>query len=61
MIKLTQSGQDPGLVAETILKAIEDPNHRIRYLAGKDVEQIMEIKNKLSDEDFHNMLKKMGG
>ena len=58
--RLNESGQDPGFVAKIIKKAIEDPNPRLRYLAGKDVEQIMEIKNKLSDEDFHNMLKKMG-
>jgi NAD(P)-dependent dehydrogenase (short-subunit alcohol dehydrogenase family) len=57
--KLNESGQDPGFVAKIIKKAIEDTNPRLRYLAGKDVEQIMEIKNKLSDEDFHSMLKKM--
>lgn len=61
IIKLNESGQDPELVAKIIMKAIEDANPRLRYLAGNDVEQIMEIKNKLSDEDFHNMLKKMGG
>lgn len=59
MINLIENGQDPRFVAEIILKAIEDPTPRIRYLAGKDVEQIMEIKSKLSDEDFHSMLKKM--
>jgi NAD(P)-dependent dehydrogenase (short-subunit alcohol dehydrogenase family) len=58
--KLNESGQDPGIVANIIKESIEDTNPRLRYLAGKDVEQIMEIKNKLSDEDFHRMLKKMG-
>lgn len=58
--KLNESGQDPGIVANIIKEYIEDTNPRLRYLAGKDVEQIMEIKNKLSDEDFHSMLKKMG-
>lgn len=58
--KLNESGQDPGIVANIIKESIEDTNPRLRYLAGKDVEQIMEIKNKLSDEDFHSMLKKMG-
>ena len=57
--KLNESGQDPGFVAKIIKKAIEDTNPRLRYLAGKDIEQIMEIKNKISDEDFHSMLKKM--
>lgn len=59
MKNLIENGQDPRFVAEIILKAIEDPIPRIRYLAGKDVEQIMQIKSKLSDEDFHIMLKKM--
>ena len=58
--KLNESGQDPGIVANIIKESIEDTNPRLCYLAGKDVEQIMEIKNKLSDEDFHSMLKKMG-
>jgi NAD(P)-dependent dehydrogenase (short-subunit alcohol dehydrogenase family) len=58
--KLNESGQDPGIVANIIKESIEDTNPRLRYLASKDVEQIMEIKNKLSDEDFHSMLKKMG-
>lgn len=58
--KLNESGQDPRIVANIIKESIEDTNPRLRYLAGKDVEQIMEIKNKLSDEDFHSMLKKMG-
>lgn len=60
MVKLIESGEDPEFVANIILKAIKDSNPKLRYLAGKDVEQILEIKSKLSDEDFHNMLKKMG-
>ena len=42
-----------------VLDAINDSNPKLRYLAGKDVEHIMEIKNKVSDEDFHNMIKNM--
>lgn len=61
MKKLIESGQDPQYVAKVILTAIEDKNPKLRYLAGKDIEQILEVKEKLSDEDFHNMLKKMSG
>lgn len=61
MKKLVESGQNPEFVAKIILEAIIDNNPKLRYLAGEDVRQILEIKEKLSDEDFHSMLKKMGG
>ena len=59
MKKLIESGEKPEYVAKVVLDAINDNNPKLRYLAGKDVEQIMEIKNKVSDEDFHNMIKNM--
>ena len=59
MKKLIQSGEKPENVAKVVLDAINDTNPKLRYLAGKDVEQIMEIKNKVSDEDFHNLIKNM--
>jgi len=59
MKKLIESGEKPEYVARVVLDAINDSKPKLRYLAGKDVEQIMEIKNKVSDEDFHNMIKKM--
>jgi NAD(P)-dependent dehydrogenase (short-subunit alcohol dehydrogenase family) len=59
MKKLIENGESPEYVARVVLEAINDSNPKLRYLAGKDVEHIMEIKNKASDEDFHNMIKKM--
>ncbi len=59
MKKLIESGESPEYVARVVLDAINDSNPKLRYLAGKDVEHIMELKNKVSDEDFHNMIKKM--
>ncbi len=59
MKKLIESGECPEYVAKVVLDAINDSNPKLRYLAGKDVEHIMEIKNKVSDEDFHNMIKNM--
>ena len=59
MKKLIESGESPEYVAKVVLDAINDSNPKLRYLAGKDVEHIMEIKNKISDEDFHNMIKNM--
>lgn len=61
MKRLIESGQAPEYVADVILSAINDKNPKLRYLAGQDVEQILEAKEKLSDEDFHSMLKKMSG
>jgi NAD(P)-dependent dehydrogenase (short-subunit alcohol dehydrogenase family) len=59
MKKLIQSGEKPENVAKVVLDSINDSNPKLRYLAGKDVEQIIEIKNKVSDEDFHNLIKNM--
>ena len=59
MKKLIENSESPEYVARVVLDAINDSNPKLRYLAGKDVEQIMEIKNKMSDEDFHNMIKNM--
>jgi NAD(P)-dependent dehydrogenase (short-subunit alcohol dehydrogenase family) len=59
MKKLIENSESPEYVAKVVLDAINDSNPKLRYLAGKDVEHIMEIKNKVSDEDFHNMIKNM--
>jgi len=59
MKKLIENSESPEYVARVVLEAINDSNPKLRYLAGKDVEHIMEIKNKTSDEDFHNMIKNM--
>jgi NAD(P)-dependent dehydrogenase (short-subunit alcohol dehydrogenase family) len=59
MKKLIESGERPEYVARVVLDAINDNTPKLRYLAGKDVEQIMGIKNKVSDEDFHDMIKNM--
>ncbi len=59
MKKLIESGESPEYVARVVLDSINDNNPKFRYLAGKDVERIMEIKNKVSDEDFHKMIKNM--
>ncbi|MDF0682669.1 MAG: SDR family NAD(P)-dependent oxidoreductase, partial [Candidatus Nitrosocosmicus sp.] len=59
MKRLIENSESPEYVARVVLDAINDSNPKLRYLAGKDVEHIMEIKNKMSDEDFHNMIKNM--
>ena len=59
MKKLIESGESPEYVARVVIDAINDNNPKLRYLAGKDVEQIMEIKSKVSDEEFHKMIQNM--
>jgi NAD(P)-dependent dehydrogenase (short-subunit alcohol dehydrogenase family) len=59
MAKLIENAADPAYVAKVVVDAIMDEKPKLRYLAGKDVEQIMDVKNKMSDEDFHNFLMQM--
>jgi NAD(P)-dependent dehydrogenase (short-subunit alcohol dehydrogenase family) len=59
MKKLIESGESPEFVARVVLDAINDSNPKLRYLAGKDVEHIMELRSKISDEEFHKMIKNM--
>jgi short-subunit dehydrogenase len=60
MKKMIDTGESPEYVARVIIDAINDKNPKLRYLAGKDVEQIMQLKNALSDEDFHKMIMNIG-
>lgn len=59
MAKLMENAADPEFVAKVVVGAITDENPKMRYLAGKDVEQIMGAKKRMSDEDFHNFVKQM--
>jgi NAD(P)-dependent dehydrogenase (short-subunit alcohol dehydrogenase family) len=59
MFKLVEKANDPQIVANVVLNAITDINPKIRYMAGKDIEQIMQLKNELSDEEFHAYINKI--
>jgi NAD(P)-dependent dehydrogenase (short-subunit alcohol dehydrogenase family) len=54
---MRQNSSSPELVANTVLEAVTSKNPNLRYLAGKDVEQWIEQKKKLSDKEFFNMIK----
>ncbi len=56
--KMIANGSTPQYVAEVILEAITSPDHKLRYVAGKDVEQWMEAKRKMSDDEFITMMKR---
>ncbi|HXT85322.1 MAG TPA: SDR family oxidoreductase [Verrucomicrobiae bacterium] len=57
--EMIKNGSEPEYVAKIVLDIISNDNPNLRYLAGKDIEQIMELKKRMSDIDFHNMMKKM--
>ena len=59
--QLEQNGSDVDLVASIVLKAATSANPELRYLAGKDVENWVEAKKKMSDSEFINSMKQNMG
>ena len=57
--KMMENASTPQYVAEVVLHAVTNENPKLRYLAVKDVEQLVEAKRKMSDEEFVNMMKQM--
>jgi NAD(P)-dependent dehydrogenase (short-subunit alcohol dehydrogenase family) len=57
--KIMENASTPQYVAEVVLHAITSENPKLRYLAGKDIEQWIEAKRKMSDEEFVNMMKQI--
>ena len=56
---MLENGSTPDYVAKIVYEAVSSNNPKLRYLAGKDVEQWMEGKKNMSDEEFHAMMKNM--
>jgi NAD(P)-dependent dehydrogenase (short-subunit alcohol dehydrogenase family) len=46
------------LVAEKVVEAATSDNPKLRYLAGKDVEEWVAAKKSMSDEEFYAMMKR---
>lgn len=57
--QLQKNASDPDLVANIVLQAATSQNPELRYLAGKDVEEWVESKRKLSDAEFINSMKQI--
>lgn len=55
--KLAETAPGADLVARAVAEAATSPNPKLRYLVGKDVEQMYEAKRSMSDEEFQNLLK----
>jgi len=52
-----ETGSSPDVVAKVVLKAVTSENPNLRYLAGNDIETVMEAKRNMSDEEFHKIMK----
>src|SRR5262245_20288399 len=57
--ELAKSGSSANFVANVILDAVTNPNPRLRYLVGKDVEAWAASKKSMDESEFFNMIKKI--
>lgn len=55
---LLEHGTPPEEVAKAILKAITSDDPESRYLVGNDAVMVMEVRNKMSDAEFEEFMKK---
>jgi NAD(P)-dependent dehydrogenase (short-subunit alcohol dehydrogenase family) len=56
--RMLENGSDADLVASVVAEAATAKEPNLRYLAGKDVQQMMAAKKSMSDEEFQKMIKK---
>src|SRR5437899_6243064 len=54
---MLEGGSSADVVANVVLKAVTSENPSPKYLAGKDIETLMEAKRSMSDEEFYKMIK----
>src|SRR5215212_725082 len=55
--RMLENGSDADLVASVVAEAATAKEPNFRYLAGKDVQQMMAAKKSRSDEEFQKMMK----
>lgn len=55
--RMMENGSNADLVARVVVEAATSDNPKLRYLAGKDVEQLLAARNSMSDEQFQMMMK----
>jgi NAD(P)-dependent dehydrogenase (short-subunit alcohol dehydrogenase family) len=55
--KMLENAPDANLVADVVVEAATAKEPNLRYLAGKDVQQMVAAKKSMSDEEFHKMVK----
>ena len=55
--RMIENAPDADLVASAIVEAATAKEPNLRYLAGKDVEQMVAAKKSMSDEEFQKMIR----
>jgi NAD(P)-dependent dehydrogenase (short-subunit alcohol dehydrogenase family) len=55
--KMLKNASDADLVAEVVVEAATAKEPNLRYLAGKDIQQMVAAKRSMSDEEFQKMMK----
>jgi NAD(P)-dependent dehydrogenase (short-subunit alcohol dehydrogenase family) len=55
--RMLENGSDADLVASVVAEAATAKEPNLRYLVGKDVQQMMAAKKSRSDEEFQKMMK----
>ena len=55
--RMMEHASDADLVASVVIEAATAKEPNLRYLAGKDVQQLVAAKNSMSDDDFRKMIK----
>jgi NAD(P)-dependent dehydrogenase (short-subunit alcohol dehydrogenase family) len=55
--RMLENSSDADLVAAVVVEAATAKEPNLRYLAGKDVQQMVAAKKNMSDEEFHKMVK----
>ena len=55
--RMFENASDADLVAAVVVEAATAKEPNLRYLAGKDVQQMVAAKKSMSDEEFHKMVK----
>ena len=54
--RMLENGSDADLVASVVVEAATAKEPNLRYLAGKDVQQMVAAKKSMSDEEFQKMM-----
>ena len=54
---MSENGSSADVVAKVVLDAVTSETPSPKYLAGKDIETLMEAKRSMSDEEFYKMMK----
>jgi NAD(P)-dependent dehydrogenase (short-subunit alcohol dehydrogenase family) len=55
--KMIENASDADLVASVVVEAATAKEPNLRYLAGKDVQQMVAAKKNMSDEEFQKMIR----